>query len=87
MRQTNLHCNIIKLSSVSTNQTLKHLLAVETQGEVAGIKEMLKKLYNEEFNEFQSKRKHGVFVELEKLSLEDKQFMTMEKGAKFVTGR
>ena len=50
MRQTNLHCNIIKLSSVSTNQTLKHLLAVETQGEVAGIKEMLKKLYNEEFN-------------------------------------
>ena len=86
MRQTNLHCNIIKLSSISTNQTLKHLLAVETQGEVAGIKEMLKKLYNEEFNEFQSKRKHGVFVELEKLSLEDKQFMTMENGAKFVTG-
>ena len=49
------------------------------------IKEMLQKLYNEEFNELQFERKHGVFVELENLSEEDEQFMMMmENGAEFV---
>ena len=46
---------------------------------------MLQKLYSEEFNELQSERKHGVFVELENLSEEDEQFMMMmENGAEFV---
>ena len=66
MGQTSLHCNIIKCSSVSTNQKTKHFLAAETQVEDTGIKEMLWKLYNEEFNEVQPERKHGVFDDLEK---------------------
>ena len=41
MGQPSLHCNIIKCSSVSTNQMAKHFLAVETQVEDIGIKEML----------------------------------------------
>ena len=65
----------------------KHFLAVETQVEDTGIKEMLQKLYNEEFNEIQSERKQGVFGELENLSAEDKQFMMMmENRAEFVNG-
>ena len=57
MRQPSIHCNIIKCRSVSTNQMAKHFLAVETQVEDTGIKKMLQKLYNEEFNEVQSERK------------------------------
>ena len=45
----------------------KHFLAVETQVEDTGIKKMLQKLYNEEFNEVQSERKHRVIGELENL--------------------
>ena len=41
MGQPSLHCNIIKCSSVSTNEMAKHFLAVETQVEDIGIKEML----------------------------------------------
>ena len=86
MRQPSIHCNIIKCS-VSTNQMAKYFLAVETQVEDTGIKEMLQKLYNEEFNEVQSERKYGVFGELENLSAEDKQFMMMmEDEAEFVNG-
>ena len=78
MGQSSLHCNIIKCSTFSTNQLAKHFL---------GIKEMLQKLYNEEFDEVQPERKNGVFGELENLSAEDKQFMIMmENGAKFVNG-
>ena len=65
MGQPSLHCSIIKCSSVSTNQMAKHFLAVETQVEDTGIKEMFQKLYNEEFNEVHSERKHGVLGELE----------------------
>ena len=36
MGQASLHCNIIKCSSVSTNQIEKHFLAVETQVEDTG---------------------------------------------------
>ena len=64
----------------------KLFLAVETEVEDTGIKEMLQKLYNDEFNEVQSERKHGVFGGLENLSAEDKQFMMMENGAEFVNG-
>ena len=64
----------------------KHFLAVETRVENTKIKEILKKLYNEEFNESQPERKHGVFTELETLPVEDKQFMMMKNGAKFVNG-
>ena len=78
MGQSSLHCNIIKCSTFSTNQLAKHFL---------GIKEMLQKLYNEEFDEVQPERKNGVFGELENLSAEDKQFMKMmENGAEFVNG-
>ena len=77
MGQPSLHCNIIKCSSVSTNQMAKHFLAVETQVEDIGIKLMLQNLYNEEFNEVQPERKNGVFGELENLYAEDKQFMMM----------
>ena len=87
MGQPSLHCNIIKCSLFSTNQTEKYFLAVETQVEDTGIKEMLQKLCNEEFNEVQSERKHGVFGELEKLSSEDNQFMMMMgNGAEFGNG-
>ena len=51
MGQQSLNCNIIKFSSVSTNQKAKHFLAVETQAEDTGIKEMLQKLYSEKLNE------------------------------------
>ena len=77
MGKTSLHCNIIKCSSVSTSQMEKHYIAVGTQVEDTGIIELLQKLYNEEFNEFQSEKKHGLFDELENLSAEDKQFMMM----------
>ena len=87
MGQPILHCNIIKCSSFSTNQMAKHVLAVETQVEDIGFKEMLQKLYNEEFNEVHPERKNWVFGELESLSAEDKQLMMMvENGAKFVNG-
>ena len=56
MGQPSLHCNIIKCSSVSIYQTTKHFLAVDTQVEDTGIKEMLQKLYNEQFNEVQPER-------------------------------
>ena len=36
----------------------KHVLAVETQVEDIGFKEMLQKLYNEEFNEVHPERKN-----------------------------
>ena len=55
----------------------KHFLAVETQVEDTGIKEMPQKLYNKEFNEVQPERKHAVFGESENLSAEDKQFVMM----------
>ena len=64
----------------------KLFLAVETQVEDTGIKEMLQKLYNDEFNEVQSERKHEVFGGLENLTAEDKQFMIIENGAEFVNG-
>ena len=48
----------------------KHFLAVETRVADTRIKEILKKLYNEEFNEIQPERKHGVFTELENLPVE-----------------
>ena len=89
MGQPSLHCNITKCSSVSTNQTAKHFLAVETQVEDTGIKETPQRLYNEELDEIQPERKHGVFGDLEKLSSKDKQFMMtmmMENGAGFVNG-
>ena len=83
--QPSLHCNIIKCSSVSTNQTAKHFLAIEAQFEDTEIREMLQKLYSEEFNEIQPERKHGVFGDLENLSPRDKQLMVMmENGAEFV---
>ena len=65
MGQPSLHCNIIKCSSVSTNQTEKRFLAVENQVEDNGIKEMLQKRWNEEFNYVQPESKHWVFGELE----------------------
>ena len=66
----------------------KHFLAVETQVEDTGIKEMLQKLYNEEFNEVHCERKNEVFGEFANLSAENKQFlmMMMENGAEFVNG-
>ena len=77
MGQKSLHCNIIKCSSVSTNQMARHYIAVGTQVEDTGIIELLQKLYNQEFNEFQPEKKHGLFGELENLSADDKQFMMM----------
>ena len=63
----------------------KHFLTLETQVEDTGIKEMLQKLYNEEFTEVQPERKRGVFGELEKNYLQrTKQFMMMENGSEFV---
>ena len=67
--QPSLQCNITKCSSVSINQTTKHFLAIEAQVEDTGIKEMIHKLYNEEFNEIQPERKHGVFGEWKKKNL------------------
>ena len=64
MGQKSLHCNIIKCSSVSTNQMAKHYNAVGTQVGDTGIIELLQKLYNQEFNEFQPEKKHGLFGEL-----------------------
>ena len=64
------------------NQTTKHSIAVKEQFEDTGIKEILQKLYNAEFNEVQPESKHAVFSKLEELSSEDKQFMMMlENGA------
>ena len=76
----------MKCSSVSINQTTKHFLAIETQVEDTGIKEMIHKLHNEEFNEIQPERKHGVFGKWKKKSSKDKQFMMMENRAEFVNG-
>ena len=73
----NLHRNIFQCSSIFNNQATNHFFAVEALGEDTGTNEMFLKLYNEEFNEVQPERKHGVFGELEKLSSEDKQFVMM----------
>ena len=82
MGQKSLHCNIIKCSSVSPNQMARHYIAVGTQVEDTGIIELLQKLCNQEFNEFQPEKKHGLFGELENLSADDKQFvMMMGNGA------
>ena len=84
-----VHCLFIRRKNGTTKFTLqKHFLAVETQIEDTGIKETPQKLYNEELDEIQLERKHGVFGDLEKLSSKDKQFMMMmmENGAEFVNG-
>lgn len=77
MGPPSLNCNIIKFSSVSTNQTAKYILAAEAQVKDTRIKEMLQTLYNKEFNEIQPENKYRVFGELEELFPEDKQFMMM----------